>query len=159
MGARAEELAKKFEAKAHDATGVITRLSDADWKKTASGETWSVGVVAHHFAGAHETIAGIVQLIAQGKPMPGLTMDMLHDMNAKHAKDFANCTKAETLALHTKGATAAAAVVRGLDDAGLDRTATVLPGMPPMSAAQFIENVLIHHMDEHVGSIRATVGA
>ena len=159
MGARAEALAKKFEAQAKDATDVITRLSDADWKKTASGEKWSVGVVAHHFAGSHESIAGIVQLIAQGKPMPGLTMDILNDMNAKHAKEFANCTKAETLALHTKGVAAAAAVVRGLDDAGLDRTATVLPGMPPMSAAQFVENVLIHHLEEHVGSIRTTVGA
>jgi hypothetical protein len=159
MGARAEALAKKFEAKAQDATAVITRLSDADWKKTTTGEKWSVGVIAHHLAGAHEPISGIVQLIAQGKPMPGLTMDALNEMNAKHAKEFANCTKAETLALHAKGAVLAAGVVRGLDDAGLDRSATVLPGMPAMSAAQFVENVLIGHIDEHVGSIRATVGA
>ena len=159
MGAKSEALAKKFEAKAQEATGVLNHLSDADWKKTATAEKWTVGVVANHFAGSHETIAGIVQAIALGKPMPSLTMDMLNEMNNKRAKEAANCTKAETVALHTKGAAAAAAIIRGLDDAGLDKTATVLQGMPAMSATQFVEGVLIGHIDEHLGSIKKTVGA
>ncbi len=158
MGARAEALAKQFETKAQDATAALERLSEADWKKTTAAEKWSVGVVAHHMAGGHETIAGIVKTIAEGKPTPNLSMDMLHQMNAKHAQEHANCTKAETVALHRKSAAAAAAIVRGLDDAQLDRTATVLAGMPAMSASQFAERVLIGHLDEHVGSIRATVG-
>ena len=103
MGARAEALAKRFEAKAQELTGVIERLSDADWKKVTPGEKWSVGVVAHHIAGSHEAIGGIIKSIASGQSMPGFTMDMLNDMNAKHAQEHANCTKAETLALHKKG--------------------------------------------------------
>jgi DinB family protein len=158
MGAKAEALAKQFETKAQEATAVLERLSEADWKKTTSAEKWSVGVVAHHFAGAHETIAGIVKTLAEGKPAPNLTMDMLHAMNAKHAQDNANCTKADTVALHKKNAAAAAAILRRLDDAHLDRTGTVLAGMPAMSAAQVAERVLIGHLDEHVGSIRAAVG-
>jgi DinB family protein len=158
MGAKAEALAKQFETKAQEATAVLERLSEADWKKTTSAEKWSVGVVAHHFAGAHETIAGIVKTLAEGKPAPNLTMDMLHAMNAKHAQDNANCTKADTVALHKKNAAAAAAILRRLDDAHLDRTGTVLAGMPAMSAAQVVERALIGHLDEHVGSIRAAVG-
>ena len=37
MSARAESLAKQFEAKAAEMTGVIAKLSDADWKKITDG--------------------------------------------------------------------------------------------------------------------------
>jgi len=158
MGARAQALAQQFETKAQEATVVLERLSEADWRKPTAAEKWSVGVVAHHMAGAHEVIAGIIKTLAEGKPVPGLTMDMLHAMNAKHAQENASCTKAETVALHKKGVAAAVAIVRGLDDAHLDRSGVVLASMPAMSAAQFAENVLIGHVNEHVGSIRATVG-
>src|SRR5207244_4151298 len=101
--------------------------SDADWKKTTS-EKWTVGVVAHHVAGGHEGISGIIKTVAGGKSVPGFTMDMLHDMNAKHAKEFANVSKAETIALHKKNAAAAAAVARGLRPrAGRARPARPLP--------------------------------
>jgi hypothetical protein len=106
----------------------------------------------------HEQIARIVKTVASGQSMPNFTMDMLHEMNAKHAKDFANCTKAETLELHRRGVAAASTVVRALSDAELDKSATVLAGMPPMSAQQAIERILVNHIQEHMGSIQATVG-
>ncbi len=158
MAGKAEALAKQFEAKVQEATGVFDRLSDADWKKTAS-EKWTVGVVAHHVAQGHEGISGIIKTVASGKSVPGFTMDMLHDMNAKHAKEFASASKAETIALHKKNAAAAAAVVRGLSDADLGKTGTVLTGMPPMSVEQIIQGILLNHVDEHVKSIRSAIGA
>jgi DinB superfamily len=158
MAARAETLAKQFEAKAEEATRVFEHLSDVDWKKTTSAEKWPVGVVAHHIAGAHELITTAITTVASGQSVPNLTMDAIHQMNAKHAQDFANCTKGETLALHRKNAATAAAAVRRLSDAELDRSGTVLQGMPPMSAAQVTQGLLIGHIDEHLTSIRATVG-
>ena len=158
MGARAEALAKQFEAKVADMTKAIEKLSDADWKKVTAAEKWSVGVTAHHVAVSHEGIAGVVKGVASGQSMPPFTMAMLDEMNAQHAKEHAQCTKAETLAAHKKGAAAAAALVRGLTDAQLDAKGTVMTGMPAMSAQQVIEGVLIHHVAEHLGSIRATVG-
>ena len=158
MGARAEMLAKQFEAKASELTGVIEKLSDADWKKVTAAEKWPVGVTAHHVAGAHEPISGMAKAVAAGQTLPPFTMAMLDEMNAKHAKDFAGCTKAETLALHQKGVAGAAAMVRGLSDAELDRTGTLLTGMPAMTVQQIVEGVLINHVNEHLGSIRATIG-
>jgi hypothetical protein len=143
-----------------DCMGARTEaLGDADWKKSTSSEKWTVGVVAHHMAGSHEAIAGLMKTVAGGQSVPNFTMEMLHDMNAKHAQEHATCTKAETLALHAKSAAAAAAVVRGLGDSDLDRSGTVLTGMPPMSAEQIANGILVGHIDEHLGSIRATVGA
>ena len=158
MAAKGEALAKQFEAKAQEATTVLERLSDADWKKTTSSEKWSVGVVAHHMAGAHEAIAGIIKTVATGQSIPNFTMDMLHDMNAKHAQEHAMATKAETVALHKKSAAAAAAVLRGLSDGDFAKSGTVLAGMPAMSAEQVVGGILIRHIDEHLGSIRSTIG-
>jgi DinB superfamily len=158
MGARAEVLAKQFETKAAEMTKAIGQLSDADWKKVTESEKWPVGVTAHHVAGGHEPISGIVKTVAGGQSIPNFTMDMLNESNAKHAREFAGCTKAETLALHEKGAAAAAAVVRGLSDADLERSGTVLTGMPAMTAQQVVEGILISHIGEHLGSIRKTVG-
>jgi hypothetical protein len=158
MGARAESLAKQYEAKAAEMTATINRLSDVDWKKTTAAEQWSAGVTAHHVAGAHEPIAGIAKTVASGQSIPNFTMAMLNEMNAKHAKDFAGCSKAETLALHQKGVTAAAAIVRGFSDAELDASGTVMAGMPPMTAQQVVESILINHINDHMGSIRKTVG-
>ena len=159
MGAKGEALAKQFEAKAQEATAAMEKLTDADWKKVTAAEKWSVGVTAHHVAGAHEPISGIIKTVAAGQSMPNFTMDMLHAMNAKHAQDFAGCTKAETLALHKNGAAAAAAIVRGLSDEQLTKSGTVLAGNPPMSAEQVVAGILINHIDDHLGSIRKTVGA
>ena len=157
MAAKGEALAKQFEVKAQEATTVLERLSDADWKKTTSAEKWTVGVVAHHMAGAHEAIAGIVKTVASGQSMPNFTMDMLHDMNAKHAQEHAKATKAETVALHKKSAAAAAAVLRGLSDADYAKSGTVIVSLPPMSAEQVVGGILLRHIEEHLGSIRGTI--
>jgi len=157
MGARAEQLAKQFEAKVEEATEVCEKLSDADWKKVTSAEKWPVCVVAHHVAWAHEVIGGLVKTIASGQPGPSMKMSDLDAMNAKHAQDYASCAKADTLALHKKNAAAAAAVVRGLDDASLEKSGNVIAGAPPMTVTQ-LATLLSGHIDEHLGSIRATVG-
>jgi hypothetical protein len=157
MGAKTETLAKQFEAKAQEATAILEKLSDADWKKVTEAEKWPVGVTAHHVAGSHEPIAQLLKTVAAGQSVPGFTVEMLNELNAKHAKDFAGCTKAETLELHKKGVAAAAAVVRSLSDDQLTNSGTVLTGAPPMTAEQVITQILINHIDDHFGSIRKTV--
>jgi hypothetical protein len=158
MGAKSEDLAKRFEAKAREALVTLEQLSEADWEKVTAAEQWSVGVTAHHLAGGLEAVSSIVKVIAAGQSLGNFTGDMLDQMNAQHAKDHANCTRAETIELHRKGAETAAAVVRGLSDEQLAKSGTVFTGMPPMTAEQLITRGLLDHIDEHFGSIRKTVG-
>ena len=158
MATRAEELAKKFDEACTEMNKTVEGLNDADWKKVTSAEKWPVGVVAHHAAEAHAGISGIVEKVAKGQPLPGLTMDMIHANNARHAKEQANVTKAETLALLKANGGKASAIVRGLSDAELDRSASLLGGMPAITAAQAIEAVLINHVNEHLASMKATIG-
>ena len=158
VNTKAEALAKQFDAKQSEAAAVLAKLSDADWKKVTAAEKWAVGVTAHHLAGAFEPVAGMVVAVASGQAAGTFTRTMLDEMNAAHAKEHAGCTKAETLALFEKGAAAAAATVRGLSDEQLAKRGTVFSDAPPMSAEELIMGGLILHIDEHVGSIRKTVG-
>ena len=138
MGAKGEALAKQLEAKAKDAVATLEKLSDADWKKVSEAEKWTVGVTAHHIAGAYEAVAGIITGIVAGHAPGNFTMGMLDQMNAQHAKEHANCTKAETAALLKKGAATAAAVVRGLSDDQLAKSGIVFTDAPPMTAEQLV---------------------
>jgi RNA-splicing ligase RtcB len=158
MGAKSEALAKQFEAKAQEAAAVIETLSDSDWKKTTEAERWTVGVTAHHLARAFEAVAGITTAIASGQSMGNFTTTMLDEMNATHAREHAGCTRAETFALHRKGAAAAAAVIRGLTDEQLAKSGTVFTNAPAMTAEQLIMRGLVNHVDEHLASIRKTIG-
>ena len=118
MGAKGEALAKQFEAKVQEATGVMEKISDADWKKVTAAEKWTVGATAHHVARGHEAIAGILKTVASGQSIPNFTMAMLDASNAQHAQEFANVSKADTLALHKQSAAAAAAIVRDVSEIG-----------------------------------------
>ncbi len=158
MGAKGEALAKQFEAKVQEATAVLEKLSDTDWKNTTAAEKWTVGVTAHHIAGAYEPVAQIIQTVATGETVPHFTTEMLDQMNARHAVEHAGCTRPETIALHKKGAAAAAAVVRDLSDEQLAKSGIVFAGVPPMTAEQLVMKGLLGHIDEHFGSIRKTIG-
>jgi hypothetical protein len=158
MGARSEALAQQFEAKAREAAAVIEKLTDADWKKVTQAERWSVGVTAHHLAGALEPVAGMITALAAGQAPGAFSVKMLDELNARHAAEHADCTREETIALHRRGAAAAAAVVQGLSDDQLGRSGTVFTDAPPMTVEQLVARGLIGHIDEHVGSIRRTIG-
>jgi hypothetical protein len=159
MGAKTKALATELDTKARDAVTTLERLSDADWKKVTAAERWTVGVTAHHLAGALDAVAGIVTGIVSEAPSRGnFTRAMLDEMNAQHAKEQAGCTRPETIALFQTGAATASAVVRGLNDDQLEARGTVFSDMPPMTAEQLIMFGLLGHIDEHMASIRKTVG-
>jgi len=158
MGAKGEALAKQIEAKAKDAVATLEKLTDADWKKVTEAEKWTVGATAHHLAGGLEAVSGIVKALVAGHSPGSFTTGMLDEMNAQHAKEHANPSKAETAALLTKGAATAASVVRGLSDEQLAKSGTVFTNAPAMTVEQLVQRGLVTHIDEHFGSIRKTVG-
>ena len=158
MGARSETLARQFEAKAQEALAAIQGLSETDWRKVTAAERWSVGVTAHHLASVFEPIAAMVGMLAAGERLEPVGREMFDEMNARHAAEFAECTRAETIELHRRGAGAAASTIRALGDEALARSGTLLSGEPPMSVEQLITGGLLAHIDEHLGSIRKTIG-
>jgi uncharacterized damage-inducible protein DinB len=158
MSGRAEELARRFEQVNDAMIATVESCSDEQWRKTCLGEQWSVGVTAHHVATAHGGIAGFVQALATGQPVPPLTSEMLDAGNAEHARQFADCTREETVELLRSGGQAAASTVRGLSDEQLDNgTELPLMGGRRVSAGEIVETGLIGHPASHLESIRATL--
>jgi len=157
-GGKSEALAKQLEAKAAEALATLERLSDADWKKVTQAEKWSVGVTAHHYAGALEPIAGMIETVASGRSFAPFAPGAIDEMNAAHARDHAGCTRAETIELLRKGTAVAATTVRALRGDQLAKSAQVMAGIPPMTVEQLITGGLLAHLDEHFGSIKKTVG-
>ena len=158
MGAKGEAFAKQFEAKVEEAAVLLEQLTDADWGKTTTAEKWTVAVTAHHIASSYEPATHIIKTIAAGHALPHFTREILDEMNAQHAREFAGCTKAETIALHRKAAAVTVATVRGLSDDELAKTGTVFAGMPPVSVEELVRRILLGHVDAHFGSIRRTIG-
>jgi uncharacterized damage-inducible protein DinB len=156
MSERARSYAERLEQVNRDLIATVERLSDSEWRTPTSGEGWSAGVVAHHVAENHHALSGLVQLVANGQPLPNFTWDAIHQGNAEHARKHARTTKAETLELLRTNGAAAAAAVRGLTDAQLDRGASLMGGT--MTAAELIERILIGHVVQHHDSIRGVVG-
>ncbi|HEY7140717.1 MAG TPA: DinB family protein [Methylomirabilota bacterium] len=156
MSERARNLAQQLEQANQSLIATIEGLSDAQWRAKTPDDGRSVGVVAHHVAVSHKSVAGLVGAIAQGQPVPPITMEMIHEGNAAHATQHANCTKAETLALLRQNGAAAVATVRGLGETELERTVSFPMGT--MTAAQVVERVLVGHANGHHGSIRKAIG-
>jgi PhnB protein len=157
-GGKSEALAKQFETKAAEAMATLEGLTDADWKKMTQAERWSVGVTAHHLAGVLEPIAAMVEAVAAGRSVEPFSMSTIDEMNAGHARDYAGCTRAETIELLRKGVATASAAVRRVSDDQLSRSAQVVTDVPPMTVDQLIAGGLLGHIDDHFGSIRKTVG-
>ncbi len=152
MSERARTLAQQLEQANHDLITTIEGLSDAQWHAKTPGDGRSVGVVAHHVAESHKAVLGLAKAAAAGQSVPNITMDMVHQGNAAHAAQHANCTKAETLPLLRQNGAAAVAAVRAFGDAELDRT-LALP-MGTLTVAQLVERVLTGHAQDHHGTIR-----
>ena len=157
-GARSAALARQFEARARDAAALLEGLGPADWRKVTSAEKWTVGAAAHHLAGALGAVAGMVTAVAAGQSIGHFTTAMLDEMNASHAREHASCDRNETIARFRAGAASASAAVRELTDERLDRSGIVFTDMPPMTVEQLVVNGLVNHVDEHIGSIRKTIG-
>lgn len=157
MSTRAEDLAIRFERTNEDLIATVERSDDVEWRQPCPNEQWSVGVLAHHVAEDHELLAGFVQQLANGEPLPTLTQAQVDAMNAERAQQCADCTKAETLELLRRNGTAAASLVRALSDDQLDRTGAFFG--QTMSTAQLVERVLIGHIEDHGRSIRQVVDA
>jgi DinB superfamily len=158
MAEKSAALAAKLEAKLEAALATLDEVSEAEWRKVTEAEQWPVGVTAHHYASALEPIAQMIKAVVVGQVPGKLTRGMIDEMNARHAKDCANCTKTETIELLERGGALAVATVRELSDAQLAKRGTVLTDVPPMTAEELIAAALLAHLDEHFGSIRKTLG-
>lgn len=157
MSQRTKALSEKFTGFNDELIAFVETCSDENWSTVSPGENWPVGVVARHIAAGHYKAIGLAKMMVGGKPLPELTGEAIDSGNAQHAQKHADCNKSEVLGLLRGNGPSVANFIRGLDDADLDRTATLAAVGGAISIQQFIENIIIHSGAEHLGNMKSAI--
>ncbi len=154
MGTTGEQLAAAFERANDELIEALSRIDDEAWKRSCSGEGWSVGVTAHHIVGSRDAVMGVVRQLAEAPERVEFSADMLNDINAAHAREFAAVGRDETLALARSSGEQVAAEVRSMADDRLAAGGEMSGFGRRMSAADMVQGALIGHTRGHLESIR-----
>ena len=155
---RASALADRLEDGARALVTFASALTDADWQTRVPHDGRKVGVVVHHVASVYPVEIELAQTLAAGKPVVGVTMNNIHDMNAAHAKDNDAVTKVAALELLRRNSAAAAAAIRALRDEDLDRAAPAsLYSDAPITSQFMLEDHAVRHSYHHLARLRAAL--
>lgn len=157
---RAESLAARIEEGAAGLAVFAEGLSDAEWQTPVSAkDRRSVGVIVHHVASMYPIEIDVARVVASGKPVSDVTWEVVAQLNAKHAQDSAQVSKAAALELLRKNSREAAAAVRAFTDQELDNAAPFsLSSGAPMTAQFVIEDHAMRHSWHHLAAIRKALG-
>jgi hypothetical protein len=162
MSRRAESLADRIEEGAAGLAAFAEGLSEAQWRTPMSGtgkDRRSVGVIVHHVASVYPVEIDLARAIASGKAVTDVTWEAVAGMNAKHASDQADVTKAAALELLRRNSRQAAAAVRAFTDDELDRAAPFsLSFGAPVTAQFVVEDHALRHSWHHLARIRTALG-
>jgi hypothetical protein len=161
MGRRAESLADRIEEGAAGLADFAEGLSEEEWRTpvTSGNDRRPVGVLVHHVAFMYPIEIDVVRAVASGKAVTDVTWDAVAGINAKHATDQADVTKAAALELLRKNSREAAAAVRALTDDELDQAAPFsLSFGAPVTSQFVIEDHPLRHAWHHLARIRTALG-
>jgi hypothetical protein len=141
-------------------TGVISAIDSCPedrLRQPSIAEGWPLAVVAHHIAVVNSGFAGMIDRFAAGDTYtPDTSMDTIHEINAQHARDYADVAADEVLKKLGESAAAIETSLGKLTDDQLSQPAGVYGGNP-LSVGQVIEYVVLGHTREHADSIRNTL--
>lgn len=157
MSQRATDLANRLEKTNGDVISLVESLSDEQWNGTTKEEGWTVAATAHHVAATYGAVVPLIQGLASGATIPPIPLDFINEGNAKHAAEFKECGREETLTLLREGCKSATQMISSLSDEGLDRKTVLLEGGPELTTEQAIEGILIQHAQTHSQSIREVI--
>ena len=158
MNPRAQVLATTLERGAAAIAEFARTLTDAEWQARHPKDGRKIGVIIHHVADIYPLEIELAQRLAAGGTISELTWDDVHALNARHARDNDQATRDDTLALLRTNAAAAAAAIRAMRDADLDRVApNSIYGNAPLTCQFFLEDHAVRHSFHHLSRIRGAL--
>jgi DinB superfamily len=160
MSPRTNELADRLEKGARALAAFASALTDAEWHTRVPRDGRKAGVIVHHVATMYPLEIQLAQTLAAGKPVVGVTWEVVHEMNARHAQEHEAVTKETALELLRRNSAAAAAAIRALRDDELDRAAPVsLNSDAPLTCQFMLEDHAIRHSYHHLAGLRGALTA
>ena len=160
MRNRSGTLADRLEQGASWLASFAGELTEAQWQTRVPGDGRTIGVIVHHVASMYPVEIQLAQTLARGKPITGVTAEVVNQMNADHAREHGAVTMKAALELLARNSAAAAAAIRQLSDDELDRAAAVsLYGGAPLTCQFFLEDHAVRHSYHHLARIRAALAS
>jgi hypothetical protein len=160
MSTRAEALARRIEEGAAQLATLANSLSDDQWRTVVRPDGRTVGVIVHHVAHMYPIEVQLAGELAAGRAIAGVTWEAVAEINAKHAKAYADVSRTEALAYLESQSRAAADAVRQFSDEELDRAGAVsLSAGAPLTTQFFIEDHALRHSWHHLARIRDAVAS
>ena len=152
---RASDLAERLQQGANALIDFARTLSPTEWQTRLPSDNRTVGTVVHHVASVYPIEIQLALTLAVGSPVVGVTPDDIHAMNAKHATEWHRVTTDVAIDLLMRNSADAAAAIRGLSDAQLDRSAAVsLYNDAPLTCQFVLEDHAVRHSYHHLAGIR-----
>lgn len=159
LSERAEALAARLEQGARALADLTSDLTEAEWQTRLPKDGRTIGVVVHHVASMYPLEIQAALTLAAGKPVEGLTSEVIDQINARHSREHDTATKQAALELLRQNSMAAAAVIRALSDEQLDRAAPVsLNADAPLTCQFMLEDHAVRHSYHHLARIRRALG-
>ncbi|MFL6351697.1 MAG: methyltransferase domain-containing protein [Bryobacteraceae bacterium] len=157
---RAASLADRIEQGAAALAAFAEGISEAEWRRPVSGtDCRPLGVVLHHVASVYPIEIDLARTRASGNAVTDVTWEMVAELNAKHAHEYAEVTRPVALELLRRNSREAAAAVRAFTDDELDRAAPFsLSSGAPMTAQFVIEDHALRHSWHHLAGLRTALG-
>ncbi|MDQ6833616.1 MAG: DinB family protein [Chloroflexota bacterium] len=128
-----------------------------EWRSVTYDERWQVGVVCRHIARSLAVYPAIIRRQVSGEPPPAqLNWEDVHCSNAQQAKDWADGSEEEAVAMLRRHGDQLARTIRLLADEQLGPTATSPLTGKVLSTQQVVAS-MIGHVRGHLQSAEATV--
>src|SRR6187200_1851579 len=97
MSQRSNALATRLEEGAAALEKFARDLTDEQWQARLPKDGRKFGVLVHHVANMYPIEIQLAQALAAGQPVIGVTWDVVAELNARHAAEFAGVTRDEAI--------------------------------------------------------------
>ena len=154
----ADALADRLEQGTRALAAFARGLTEAEWHTRLPHDGRTLGVIVHHVASVYPVEIELAMTVAHGRPVVGVTMDDIHQMNARHAVENAGITKEAAIDLLRQNSAAASAAIRALSDEQLAQAARVsLYDDAPLTCQFVLEDHAVRHSYHHLAGMRRAV--
>ncbi len=160
MSARANQLADRIVEGAALLAAAAKDFSREQWATIVPRDGRTVGVIVHHVANMYPIEMDVVRQAVAGTAITEVTWELVAEINAAHAREQAQVSKTDAVELLLRNSQAAAAEVRKLTDADLERSVPFsLSFGAPMTVQFIIEDHPLRHAWHHLARIRAALAS
>lgn len=158
MNTRSARLADRLEENALALMEFANALSPEQWQTVVPGDGRTIGVTVHHVASMYPIEIQLAQSIAAGKPMTDVRWNVVHDINAAHAKEHRNVTKEVAIRQLKENSAAAANAIRAMSIDDLDTAVPLsLYGDAELTCQFFLEDHAVRHSIHHLARMQAAL--